>query len=373
MTANKSVNALEKMLSSAGVKIDGDNPWDIKVHNESFYRRVLTQGSLGLGESYMDEWWDCKKLDEFFYRILRSEIESKVKQNWRLLLNVLLARVFNMQSRKRAFQIGEKHYDIGNELFTNMLDKRMVYSCAYWKNARTLDEAQENKLDLICQKLRLQPGMKILDIGCGWGSFAKHAAEKYKVEVVGITVSKEQVEFGKASCSGLPVEIKLQDYRDVRDRFDHIISVGMIEHVGYKNYRAYMEVAHRCLKDDGLFLLHTIGGNKSVISVDSWINRYIFPDGMLPSIMQLGSAIEGLFVMEDWHNFSADYDKTLMAWHRKFEESWDTIKSNYDDRFYRMWQYYLLSCAGSFRARKNQLWQIVLSKEGALGGYKSIR
>jgi len=373
MKADKSKNIAEKLLSLAGIKINGNNPWDIKVHNEKFYRRILTQTSLGLGESYMDEWWDCEKLDEFFYRILRSQIENKVRQNWTLLLEVILARIFNMQSKKRAFQIGEKHYDLDNELFKNMLDKRMVYSCAYWKDAHTLDEAQENKLDLICQKLGLQPGMKILDIGCGWGSFARYATEKYKVEVIGITVSKEQIELGNTLCKGLPVEIRLQDYRDVNDKFDHIVSLGMIEHVGYKNYRTYMEVVHHCLKDDGLFLLHTIGGSKSVTSVDPWMNKYIFPNGMLPSIKQIGSAIEGLFVMEDWHNFSADYDKTLTTWHRNFDKNWPEIKSNHDERFHRMWKYYLLSCAGSFRARKNQLWQIVLSKEGVLGGYKSIR
>jgi len=278
-----------------------------------------------------------------------------------------------MQSKHRAFEIGEKHYDLGNELFQNMMDKRMVYSCAYWNDAQTLDDAQDNKLDLICRKLGLQPGMKILDIGCGWGSYAKYAAEKYKVKVIGITVSKEQVDLGRILCAGLPVEIRLLDYRDLDDKFDHIVSVGMIEHVGYKNYRTYMEVVHRCLKDDGLFLLHTIGGNKSVTSVDPWMNKYIFPNGMLPSIKQLGSAIEGLFVMEDWHNFSADYDKTLIAWHKNLEENWDKIKSNYEERFHRMWDYYLLSCAGSFRARRNQLWQIVLSKKGILGGYKSIR
>ncbi len=373
MKTDKLENTLAKILSLAGVKVNGNNPWDIRVHNEKFYRRVLTQGSLGLGESYMDEWWDCQKLDEFFYRILRSQIESKVKQNWRLLFKVLLARISNRQSKRRAFQIGEKHYDLANELFKNMLDQRMVYSCAYWRDAHRLDEAQENKLDLICQKLVLQPGMTVLDIGCGWGSFAKYAAEKYKVRVTGITVSREQVAFGKTLCKGLPVEIRLQDYRDVSDKFDHIVSLGMVEHVGYKNYRAYMEVVHRCLKGDGLFLLHTIGGNKSVTSVDPWIDKYIFPGGMLPSIKQIGSAIEGLFVMEDWHNFSADYDKTLMAWHRNFDKNWPERKSNYDERFYRMWEYYLLSCAGSFRARRNQLWQIVLSKEGVPGGYRSIR
>lgn len=366
-------DAVVKLLSLAGIDIDGDNPWDLKVNNDDFYSRVMVWGSIGLGESYMDGWWDCLQLDEFFYRILRADIESQVKANWALLASMLRARVFNLQSKKSAFQIAEKHYDIGNELFINMLDKRMVYSCGYWRNADSLDEAQEHKLELICRKLGLQPGMKMLDIGCGWGSLAKYAAEKYQVEVMGITVSREQLEFARTMCRGLPVEIRLEDYRDINGRFDRIVSVGMIEHVGYKNYRTFMKVAHQCLENGGLFLLHTIGGNQSRTSVDPWIHRYIFPNGMLPSIKQLGEAIEGLFVMEDWHNFSVDYDKTLMAWHRKFEDGWDTLKSNYDERFHRMWRYYLLACAGSFRARKNQLWQIILSKDGIAGGYQSFR
>jgi cyclopropane-fatty-acyl-phospholipid synthase len=362
-----------KLLSLAGIVIDGKNPWDIVVNNDAFYSKVMSWGSLGLGESYMDGWWECQKLDEFFFRILSKDIERQVKKNWVLLAGGLGTRIINLQSGKRAFQIGQRHYDIGNDLFIRMLDKRMAYSCGYWRNAGTLDEAQEHKLDMICQKLGLQPGMSMLDIGCGWGSLARYAAEKYQVKVLGITVSREQVELARTLCRGLPVEIKLQDYRDVRERFDRIASVGMIEHVGYKNYRTFMRVVYRCLENDGLFLLHTIGGNHSRTSVDPWINRYIFPNGMLPSFKQLGSAIEGLFVMEDWHSFGADYDKTLMAWHRNFEDSWDTLKTNYDERFHRMWRYYLLSCAGSFRARKNQLWQIVLSREGILGGYQSFR
>ncbi len=370
---NKSEGIAQKILSTAGIALNGNNPWDIRVHNAQFYSRVISQGSLGLGESYMDGWWDCDRLDEFFFRLLRSEAESKVKKNAILALQVLSARLLNMQSKSRAFQIGRKHYDLGNELFKNMLDKRLVYSCAYWRDAPTLDEAQENKLELICRKLALHPGMKILDIGCGWGSFLKYAAEKYEVQGVGISVSQEQVALGKTICAGLPVEIRLQDYRDLDEKFDHVISVGMIEHVGYKNYRTYMQVVDRCLKEDGLFLLHTIGGSKSVRSVDPWMNRYIFPNGMLPSIRQLGGAIEGIFVMEDWHNFSADYDKTLMSWHSNLENHWAEIKANYDERFHRMWIYYLLSCAGAFRARRNQLWQIVLSKKGVMGGYKSFR
>ena len=370
---NKFQDTAQQLLSVAGIKINGNNPWDISVHNDKFYQVVLSQITLGLGESYMDGWWDCAKLDEFFSRVIRAQIQNNIKKNWGLVYQVILARLLNLQSRNRAFQIGEKHYDLGNELFINMLDKRLVYSCAYWQDAQNLDIAQENKLELICRKLGLQPGMKVLDIGCGWGSFGKYAAEKYRVKVVGITVSKEQVELARTLCVGLPVEIRLQDYRDVNEKFDRVVSVGMIEHVGYKNYRTYMEVVRRCLDDDGLFLLHTIGGNKSVKSVDPWINKYIFPNGMLPSIQQLSRSVEGLFVVEDWHNFSADYDKTLMAWYGNLEKNWDNLKLKYDERFHRMWKYYLLSCAGSFRVRSNQLWQIILSPKGVSGGYKSLR
>jgi cyclopropane-fatty-acyl-phospholipid synthase len=221
----------------------------------------------------------------------------------------------------------------------------------------------------VCKKINLQPGQRVLDIGCGWGSFAQYAAEEYGAEVVGITVSKEQVELGRERCKGLPVEIRLQDYREINEPFDHIISLGMIEHVGSKNYRTYMQTAHRCLKDNGIFLLHTIGSNRSVRTTDPWIEKYIFPNSQLPSIRQLALAAEGLFVMEDWQNFGVHYDKTLMAWYQNFDTGWDELKSTYSERFYRMWTYYLLSCAGSFRARKNQLWQIVFSKQGIPGGF----
>ena len=373
MKTEKFRSTAEKILSLAGIEINGHNPWDLKVHNENFYQRVLTRGSLGLGESYMDGWWDCDQLDDFFSRIVRSQVQNKVKEDRILLFKVLMSRIINMQSKRLAFQIGERHYDLGNDLYENMLDRRLVYTCAYWKDAHTLNDAQEDKLDLVCRKAGLQPGMKILDIGCGWGSFAKYAAEKYKVEVTGITVSREQVELGDTLCRGLPVEIKFQDYRDVTGKFDCIVSLGMFEHVGYKNYSTYMQVVHRCLKDDGLFLLQTIGANESTVCIDPWLDKYIFPNALLPSIKQIGDAIEGLFVMEDWQNFSADYDKTLMAWYGNFDRNWNKIKSKYDERFYRMWKYYLLFCAGLFRSRENQVWQIVFSKRGLPGGYSSIR
>ena len=307
------------------------------------------------------------------YRILIQNVDQNVKLKFLIFLELLMGRIFNLQSRRRAFIIGEKHYDLGNALFQKMLDERMNYSCAYWKDARSLDEAQENKLELICRKLYLKPGLRVLDIGCGWGPFGKYAAEKYGVEVTGITVSKEQVQLGKKLCTGLPVEFRLTDYRDVNEKFDRIVSVGMIEHVGYKNYGTFFEVAGKCLKKDGLFLLHTIGKMKSSTSVDPWTNKYIFPNGMVPSASQLSNAVENHFVIEDWHNFGNDYDKTLMAWYDNFVKNWNTLAGQLSERFFRMWKYYLLSAAASFRSRRCQLWQIVLSRSGVPGGYQSIR
>ncbi|HUX95491.1 MAG TPA: cyclopropane fatty acyl phospholipid synthase [Bacteroidales bacterium] len=364
----------EEILELAGVKINGNDPWDIQVHNDEFYRRAITEAELGIGESYMDGWWDAEKIDQFIYKILIAQLDEKIRLKYSILLRLFATRLFNLQTKRRAFIVGEKHYDLGNDLFQNMLDKRMNYSCAYWKDAGSLDEAQGKKLELICRKLYLKPGMRLLDIGCGWGAFGKYSAEKYNVEVVGITVSKEQVELGRRLCGGLPVEIRLIDYRDINEKFDRIVSVGMIEHVGYKNYKTFFEIANKCLKDDGLFLLHTIGSIKSVKTHDLWTQKYIFPNGMLPSVVQLGRAIENLFVMEDWHNFGIDYDKTLMEWFNRFAKNWDKIKNNYSERFFRMWKYFLLSSAGSFRSRRReQLWQIVLSKNGIPGGYQSIR
>ncbi|PIE31294.1 cyclopropane-fatty-acyl-phospholipid synthase [candidate division KSB3 bacterium] len=360
-----------QLLTLADVKIDGDRSWDIQVHNEKLYERVLAGGSLALGEAYMDGWWDCVDLDEFFFRILYAGLDRRVISR-KELFTFLHAKLFNLQKLSRAYQIGQHHYDIGNDLYRNMLDRRMIYSCGYWKNATTLDDAQEAKLDLVCRKLGLEAGMRVLDIGCGWGGTAKFAAERYQVSVVGLTVSKEQARFAKELCKGLPVDIRLQDYRDMTERFDRVLSIGMFEHVGYKNYTTFMHVVRKCLPDDGLFLLHTIGGARSVVKTDPWIQRYIFPNSMLPSAKQICTAIEGVFVLEDWESFGADYDKTLMQWFRNFNAHWNTLKDRYDERFYRMWKYYLLSSAGAFRARDNQTWQLVLSPRGVSGGYQRI-
>ncbi|MFP4284054.1 MAG: cyclopropane fatty acyl phospholipid synthase [Desulfovermiculus sp.] len=363
---------VQELLDLARVGINGSNPWDIRVHDQRFYARVLAEGSLGLGESYMDRWWDCDRLDQFFYRILSARLDNHVnpKKDW---IPLLKARVLNMQNPVRAYTVGRHHYDIGNELYERMLDSRMIYSCGYWKEAGDLEEAQEAKLDLVCRKLGLEPGMRVLDIGCGWGGTAKFAAERYGVKVVGVTVSQEQVNYGQELCQGLPVDIRYQDYRSLTEKFDRILSLGMFEHVGVRNYRTFMHQVQNLLADDGLFLLHTIGRLESKTDCDPWISRYIFPNSMLPSAKQICEAFEGLFVLEDWHSFGPDYDSTLMAWHDNFTRSWEELRGIYDERFFRMWNYYLLSCAGSFRARSNQLWQLVLSPHGINGRYEVPR
>ena len=360
----KSKEVAEHLLDLAGITVNGNKAYDMQVHNEQLYRRLISDAALGLGESYMDGWWDTPALDQLIARVTAVDLEQKVKGNLKLKLQVLKSKLFNFQKRSRAFQVGEQHYDAGNDLYRAMLDKRMAYTCGYWKKARTLDDAQEAKLDLVCKKIGLQKGMSVLELGCGWGSFAKFAAGKYGAQVTGVTVSKEQVELGNAECKGLPVTIELKDYREVSGVYDRVLSIGILEHVGYKNYRTYMEVADRCLKDDGIAFIHTIGGNVSTTITNPWTDKYIFPNGMLPSIAQIARAMEGLFVMEDLHNFGPDYDKTLMAWYGNFEKAWPCLKEKYNERFYRMWKFYLLSSAGGFRSRYNQLWQIVMTKTG---------
>lgn len=362
-----------ELLQEADININGKRPFDIRVKNPDFYKRVLKEGSLGLGESYMDGWWECDRLDIFFYKVLRADLEHRIPKNVKDIFKIIIARIFNLQSPKRAWIVGEEHYNLGNDLFIRMLDPHMQYSCGYWKDANTLEEAQSHKLHLICEKLQLSPGMTVLDIGCGWGGLAAYAAENYGVSVTGVTISAEQQKYAQERCKGLNVKIILEDYRNLNLQFDRVVSVGMFEHVGPKNYDNYFNIVKKNLKPDGFFLLHTIGSNVDKLGSDAWINKYIFPNGCLPSIAKIAKATTGKFVMEDWHNFGADYDRTLMAWYERFTASWHEIEHNYSPRFKRMFTYYLNACAGAFRARDIQLWQVIFSPQGIENGLRVPR
>lgn len=352
-----------ELLASAGIIVNGPNPWDLQVHDERLYSRVLREGSLGVGEAYVDGWWDAPALDQLMDRLFRARLDQAIRKNYVLIAHAVRARLMNLQSA-RPFEVAQKHYDIGNDLYGAMLDKRLVYTCAYWKDARTLDEAQEAKLELVCQKVGLRPGMRVLDLGCGWGGFASYAAEKHGVKVVAYTVSKEQVAWAQERYGHLDIEFRLDDYRNATGTYDAVVSIGLMEHVGPKNYRGYMELVDRTLAPDGVAFIHTIVGTLSRPQIDPWFHKYIFPNAVFPTVQWLGAAMEGLMVAEDIHNIGEHYDTTLMAWWDRFDAAWPDLQARYGERFYRMWKYYLLASAGGFRARGLQLMQFTMTRQG---------
>jgi cyclopropane-fatty-acyl-phospholipid synthase len=373
-SSNELRHWVQSLLSKADIQVQDRRPWDIKVHQEELWPRIATQGSLGLGEAYMEGLWDCNALDQFFDRVLSARLPEQVNVLEIPIVELLRSFVFNNQSKSRSQKVVDIHYNLGNPFYEAMLDSNMQYTCGYYSSgALTLEEAQEAKLHLICKKLNLKPGERVLELGSGWGGFARFAARHYGVEVVAYNISKEQVEWAQARNQGWPIEYRLQDYREATGTFDKIVSIGMCEHVGPANHRAFFQLVHDRLKEGGVCLLHTIGKDKSINKLDPWFAKYIFPGAILPSTADLGKAMDGLFVLEDWHNFGCDYDQTLMAWHRRFEAAWPRFRGQYSDRFYRMWRYYLLSSAGAFRSRYIQLFQIVLSKGGIRGGWRSVR
>ncbi|WP_411177270.1 cyclopropane fatty acyl phospholipid synthase (plasmid) [Klebsiella oxytoca] len=365
----------QRLFYEADIKINGSRPFDMQVSDTRFFKRVLQQGTLGLGESYVDGWWDCEKLDEMITRTLRADLNGILKRNVNNKVRFAEEKLSKMQSNKRTNIVGKEHYDLDSRFLSMVLDPYMQYSCGYWRNAENLHTAQQNKLKLICEKLHLKKGMTLLDIGCSWGGLAAYAAENYGVRVTGVTASAEQFKMASIRCSSLDIDIKLIDYRDLptlEQTFDRIVSMDMFEHVGAKNYLTYFNIVNLLLKADGIFLLHTIGSNKTDNNVDPWIDKYIFRDGFLPSITQIASASEAWFIIEDLHNFGTDYDKTLIAWEQRFNYSWHLLDDDYPLIFRRFFNYYLNFYAGAFRARKMQLWQFMFTK-GILGGLNVIR
>lgn len=384
---DRAEKTLKELLKIADIKVDGKRPQDIKVYNPRFYKRAL-EGSIGAGESYMDGWWESNDLVDTLYRLALAKLPEKVNKNLKLLTFFARYKLLNVATIKKSYVVGKVHYDVGNDLYEKMLDSDMNYTCGYWKglgdpltawkNPKNLDLAQIAKMDLVCRKLKLKPGMKILDTGCGFGNFAKFAAEKYKVSVVGFTISREQAVKARERCQGLPVEIRHQDYRELKpEKFDAIASIGMMEHVTHKNYKLFLTKMSRLLKDNGLMLLHTIGSPVSTTSFDPWAEKYIFPNSHLPSITQIARAAERNFVFEDLQNFGIYYYPTLMSWWTRFDKSWKYLSKinpeKYNLRFYRMWKFYLLGSAAGFKSRDMQLFQIVFSKNKNLSVYEAVR
>lgn len=360
------------LLDEAGVPVGGDAAHALHVRDERLWDRIVSQRQLGFGEAYMDGWWECDAIDEILTKLIEIEAARRIPIRPRIAAQVVHSNLVNRQTKRHATANARHHYDIGNDLYERMLDARMVYSCAYWSDATTLGAAQEAKLDLVCRKLGLEPGMTVLDIGCGWGGFVKFAAERYGVIATGITPAVHQVAVARERCAGLPVTIAQQDYRQLSGRFDRIVSIGMMEHVGPKNLGTFFRTCDRLLDEGGMMLHHTIGSLISKQHTDPFFDRYIFPGGVLPSLAQFSGAAEPHWVIEDVHNFGPDYDGTLMAWSANLTNRWSEIPA-YDDRFRRMWHFYLMGSAAGFRARSLQLWQIVMRRRGRASRYAAVR
>jgi cyclopropane-fatty-acyl-phospholipid synthase len=358
--------AFVELLREANLEINGSSPGSPRILNRSFFSRVLSDGSVGLGDSYMEGWWECERLDIFFDRFLRARLNERACGGLLARVNALRYSDLWRHSIREGRCVATRHYDKGNQIFEEMLDSRMVYSCGYFvgSDVDDLERAQLEKLDLVCRKLALEPGMRLLDVGCGWGALAAHAAEYYGVNVTGATNSVEQFNYARKRYCHLPISWELKDYRQIEGSYDRIVSVGMFEHVGSRQYPLFFETLSRHLVPDGVALLHTIGKNRTDASLDPWIARHIFPNSHLPSLAEVARPIEGRFVMEDCQNIGPHYDPTLMAWHRRFSTHKARISDRYGDDFFRMWSYYLLSCAGAFRARAMQVWQFVLTHPG---------
>ena len=370
---------LTAITDAADVRFNGDRPWDLRVHNPALYGRLLRHGSLALGDGYVNGDWDCDRIDELICRLLRADGNRPLSPGARVrdAALQLRERISNPQSRRRAFVVGQRHYDIDPRVYAAMLDPEMTYSCGYWRQANDLTTAQDHKLRLICEKLQLRPGLRLLDIGCGWGSLAGYASRHYGVEVLGLTVSARQAESIRERLAHLPVQVMLCDYRQLprlrAGRFDRIASVGMFEHVGRRNDATFHRLVHQALEPDGLALLQTIGTARPSLRTDAWIDRHIFPGGRLPAASELSRGLERHFLIEDWENFGPDYDRTLMAWWQNFEAAWPDLQRDSTTEFHRFWRYYLLSCAGFFRSRQGQLWQVVFSRPERSGTYHSWR
>jgi len=352
------------------IDLDSNPAVTVRISAPSAVRYLLYPSLARLGEAYVEGYLQVEGPIREVVRIaagLVHNVRTRLPR-WEKV------RYSMRHSRRRDAKAIEYHYDVSNEFYQLWLDRNLAYSCAYFHGADdSLDSAQEQKFDHICRKLRLAPGERFLDIGCGWGGLVRFATERYGCRGVGITLSPDQARIARERCRGLPVEIRLQDYRDVPDTFDRVASVGMFEHVGQKNHRAYMRAVRRALKDDGLGLLHFFATQRPWPNFRDgelvWIKRNIFPGSVVPTLSQVSAAMQDSLILEDLHNFGADYDPTLMAWFENFDRAWPRLRERYGDRFYRMWKFYLLIAAGAFRSRKYQLWQLVVSPRGVRGGY----
>lgn len=370
-------------LEKAGIAIGGPNDFDIHVNDDRFYEMFFKDRTVGAGEAYTEGFWDVKDLKLLAEKIFLS---GKLDHQYGFLNN-LIYQLNKAQGKLKALFDIKKTYDHNIELYRAMLDKRLLYTCAYWNNidysVANLDLAQEQKLELVCQKLGLhqQPkGQSILDYGCGFAGFAKYAHEKYGAKVVGITISKLQYKVAKEICKGLPIEIRFQDYRDIPkgELYDHLVALGIIEHITVKNAREFILNAKSHLKNekyqDNRFVLHGMFTNGTEHRIDPWMEKYIFPGAEIFTFKHLFDMIHGVFYCQDFHPFGPDYSLTADAWYQRLEMNYgNLLPSEQNNEFMRTFEFYLKTASASFLTQRNNLMQMVLTHGPVINGLEPVR
>ncbi|MBH8577586.1 class I SAM-dependent methyltransferase [Nostocaceae cyanobacterium CENA369] len=374
-TGNLTVTNPEGKVFHFG-KADSEEPLHLNIHNDNTYNRILTFGTLGFCEAYMDGWWDEENnnLVELIGLLYRSNVSSKARNQVTIALafKIITQRLRTLpiliqNSRKNV----QHHYDLGNDFYQNFLDSTMTYSCGYrLREADSLEQMQLQKYELICQKLALQPGESLIDIGCGWGGMLIYAAEHYGISGTGITLSVEQAKLAQEQIEyrglGDRIKIIIADYREVQGQFNKFVSIGMFEHVGKGNFATFMQKASRLLTANGVGLLHTIVTQSNERN-GAWVDKYIFPGGYAPQLHELTQELwAAKLSVAHCENLKPHYAETLKRWANNFVSNRAKIASlnqTYDERFLRMWYLYLQSFEASFRYGGLHVYQILFYKD----------
>lgn len=370
--------AVRKIVEVGGIP---DTMWNhIEILDKSAWTDIITKGNLGIAEAYMHNKLKVDPLPFFISVLNDTSIGTRRKEGTDYLGMVmqavalptdLMGLLTNQQTRELSSRVTKQHYDAGNDLYEKMLGPSMSYTCAYWKDAKNLDEAQFNKMDLIRRKLELQPGMKVAELGMGWGTAANHMHKYGNVDVTGVSLSEQQVKWAQENLAKEGLRFIWSDYRDHCEdpkhmhTYDRVYSIGMLEHVGYKNYAPFFKCIKALLKPDGLAVVHSIGEPDFVSASDPFLDKYIFPGAVIPAMSTITAGFENDFILEDWQNFGFDYSLTLAAWNENANVFFKENPDKYTPEFQRMWEYYLKMCEALFVTRINQLWHFVLSPRPA--------